>query len=413
MIMKILHTLSQKPEATGSGITIREIISESHKRGYENFLLAGISRGEKYCLPDYLTGKHIFVEFNSENLPFEVAGMSDVMPYKSTRFSDLSEEDITKYENSFREKLITSVETFKPDIIHSHHLWIMTGLIKRTFPDIPLVAHCHGTDIRQIALCPQHRQRVISGCSLVNGVMALSKAQKEQVIKTYGLSPEIVFLTGTGYNEKLFYNGFKEKKDRFNILYAGKLSRAKGVYWLLEALNRISHFNWHLHMAGSGSGLEKDEILKKSEEMKNKVTWHGQISQKNLADLMRSCHVFALPSFYEGFPLVIIEALSSGCRIVVTELPAVTEMKCEESMPFISTVPLPRLNGPDRPVEEDLPLFVENLKKSLEEQLSLSEEKLHDEEITPLLKYYTWTEVFKRIEKVYEVLIVNKRNKFL
>ena len=413
MIMRILHTLSQKPEATGSGITIREIIAQSHKKGHENFLFAGISGGETCRFPCYLEENHIFVEFNSENLPYDVAGMSDVMPYKSTKFSDLSEEDIIKYEEAFLEKLIISVERFKPDIIHGHHLWILTGLMKRTFPEIPLIAHCHGTDLRQIQLCPQHRHRVISGCSKVDGVLVLSGAQKEQVVKTYGLSPEIAFLTGTGYNEQIFHNDRKEKKGRIEILYAGKLSRAKGVYWLLEALHKISHFKWHLHMAGSGSGPEKDEILKKSEEMKDKVTWRGQINQKELAELMRLCHIFVLPSFYEGFPLVLIEALASGCRIVVTELPAVTEMKSEKSMPFISTVPLPRLNGPDRPVEEDVPLFVENLKKSLEEQLYLSEEKLRDEEITPLLKYYTWTEVFKRIEQVYEALIVNKRNKFL
>ncbi len=413
MIMRILHTLSQKPEATGSGITIREIIAQSHKMGHGNFLLSGISGGETYSFPGYLEENHIFVEFNSKNLPYDVAGMSDVMPYKSTRFSDLSEEDIIKYEEAFLEKLITSVERFKPDIIHGHHLWILTGLIKRTFPEIPLIAHCHGTDLRQFVLCPQHRYRAMSGCSKVDGVLVLSGAQKEQVIKTYGLSPEIVFLTGTGYNEQIFHNGCKEKKGKIEILYAGKLSRAKGVYWLLEALNKINRFKWHLHMAGSGSGPEKDEILKKSEDMKDKVTWHGQINHKNLAELMRTCHIFVLPSFYEGFPLVLIEAIASGCRIVTTELPAVTEMKCEQTMPFISTVPLPRLKGPDIPVREDLPLFVENLKASLEEQLYLSEDELCDREITSLLKYYRWSEVFRRIEQVYEAIIVKKRNKFL
>jgi glycosyltransferase involved in cell wall biosynthesis len=247
----------------------------------------------------------------------------------------------------------------------------------------------------------------MSGCSVLDGVMALSISQKEQIIKTYGLSPEIIFLIGTGYNEKIFYNGIKPALSGIDIVYAGKLSRAKGVIWLLKALNKINHFNWHLHMAGSGAGPEHDEVLKEAEEMKGKVTWYGQVRQKELAILMRKCHIFVLPSFYEGFPLVLIEALSSGCRIVVTELPAVMEMTCAKSLPFISTVPLPRLDGPDRPVEEDLPLFVENLKKSLEEQLCLSGEKLPDEEITSLLKYYTWTEVFKKIENVYIKVIKN------
>ena len=40
--MKILHLLSQRPEATGSGIYIQAMIREAARRGHENFLLAGV-----------------------------------------------------------------------------------------------------------------------------------------------------------------------------------------------------------------------------------------------------------------------------------------------------------------------------------------------------------------------------------
>ncbi|MDP2045354.1 MAG: glycosyltransferase family 4 protein, partial [Deltaproteobacteria bacterium] len=45
--MKILHLLSQRPEATGSGIYIQAMIREAARRGHENFLLAGAPRGER------------------------------------------------------------------------------------------------------------------------------------------------------------------------------------------------------------------------------------------------------------------------------------------------------------------------------------------------------------------------------
>ena len=45
--MKILHLLSQRPEATGSGIYIQAMIREAARRGHENFLLAGVPRGEE------------------------------------------------------------------------------------------------------------------------------------------------------------------------------------------------------------------------------------------------------------------------------------------------------------------------------------------------------------------------------
>ena len=56
------------------------------------------------------------------------------------------------------------------------------------------------------------------------------------------------------------------------------------------------------------------------------VTVHGRINQQDLARLMGSCHIFILPSFYEGLPLVLLEALASGCRIITTDLPGCKEL---------------------------------------------------------------------------------------
>ena len=54
------------------------------------------------------------------------------------------------------------------------------------------------------------------------------------------------------------------------------------------------------------------------------VTMHGQLDQPALADLMRRCAVCVLPSFYEGVPLVLVEAAACGCRLVSTDLDAFT-----------------------------------------------------------------------------------------
>ncbi len=409
--IRILHLLSQKPDATGSGITIRAIMEEAHKKGHENYLLAGIPEGEFPLLPDYLKYTSSFVEFQNQRLPFKIPGMSDVMPYGSTRFFDLTPTDLVSYENCFKEKVIEAVNSFKPHIIHSHHLWLLTGLVKRTFPSIPLVAHCHGTDLRQFNLCPHLREKVLSGCSRVNGVIALSVAQKKEIERLYNISPHSVFLTGTGYDEKIFYRREGKTSDKIHILYAGKLSRAKGVYWLLMALEEIEDLPFHLHLAGSGSGPEKEEVLRQADRMKDRVTLHGHINQKDLAELMRKSHIFVLPSFYEGFPLVLIEALACGCRVVVTELPALLEVRGEyEPGNVLTTVPLPTLTGPDRPVEKELPSFVRNLRNSLKEQIevSISGVPYPEEKVTLLLKYYTWQEVFKRIERVYEKILSEK-----
>jgi hypothetical protein len=66
--MKILHLLSQKPEATGSGIYIQAMIREAARRGHENYLLAGVAQGEG-PQPDGLGRACEFVWFEEATSP--------------------------------------------------------------------------------------------------------------------------------------------------------------------------------------------------------------------------------------------------------------------------------------------------------------------------------------------------------
>ena len=63
-----------------------------------------------------------------------------------------------------------------------------------------------------------------------------------------------------------------------------------------------------------------------AKELGEKVRVCGVLSQKSLAKVRRHSHILVLPSFYEGLPLVILEGLASGCRIVATDLPGNKEI---------------------------------------------------------------------------------------
>jgi hypothetical protein len=87
--VRILHLLSQRPECTGSGIYLQNIIDQAAAAGHRNFLVAGIPLDSPPRLA-CIDGEHCsFVTFSGGDLPFPVPGMSDVMPYASSRFRDL------------------------------------------------------------------------------------------------------------------------------------------------------------------------------------------------------------------------------------------------------------------------------------------------------------------------------------
>lgn len=401
--MKILHVLSQRPDSTGSGIYIQAMIREATALGYENFLVAGLGSAvcdDTGCIDQ---DRSIFVNFHNADVSYQIPGMSDIMPYESTKFCNLSEEDLCEYEEAFTKSLQNAVARFKPDVIHSHHLWILSSITRQLFPDIPIVTSCHGSDLRQFQNCPHLQERVLKGCREIDVVLSLSKAQKDEIIRLYNLAPEQVIIAGAGYNDNLFYIDNKPPPDPVQIVYAGKLSNAKGVPWLLRALKSIVSPSWRLHLLGGGSGDEKEHCLELAKGLGEKVEIHGAVPQSELARIMRGSHILVLPSFFEGLPLVILEGLASGCRIVATDLPGTSEVVGNSGAEFISLVKTPRLRFTDQPYEEDEPSFEQNLQKSIQQQIDAA---YHSGEIDisliqDKLDSYTWTGVFKKVREAY------------
>lgn len=238
--MRILHLLSQRPECTGSGIYLQNIIGQAAAAGHWSFLVAGIPRNAPprlSCIDEALCS---YVTFDGGDLPFPVPGMSDVMPYASSRFRDLKTDEIEAYCSAFACRIQEVAGTFRPEIIHTHHLWLMSSLARQLLPDLPVVVTCHSTDLRQYLNCPHLRPLVGRPCREMDMVMALSPHQAERITSLYHIPGERIRVVGGGYDDAIFFWGEKEPAPPVHILYAGKLSRAKGVVWLLRALSRAS-----------------------------------------------------------------------------------------------------------------------------------------------------------------------------
>lgn len=411
--MKILHILSQIPAATGSGFYLQATMEQAHRHGHENYLLAGIPAdfpftqhcGHLPCAdPELIRFEH--------DIDLPIVGMSDVMPYPSARFCDLSNPDLLSYEACFSARLRHAVKRWNPDIIHSHHLWLLTSLARQKFPHLPLVASCHGSDLRQFHNCAHLREDVLRGCNKVDAVCALSAEQKEQIINTYHIDPKHIHIVGAGYNKKLFCapETPPDSKACINIVYAGKLSRAKGVPWLIRALIKIEHKSFHFHLAGDGDGKEKEEILNLSRHLGDNVTIYGNIDQTDLARLLQLSDLFILPSFYEGVPLVVLEAMACHCRVIATDLPGIREMYHNlDDSEWLTRIPLPRMHGIDTPYKEAEDNFVAMLHDAIKQQLERSSKvscRIQPPAgIRTILQYYTWDNTFKRIESVYKDIL--------
>ena len=401
--IKILHLLSQRPDSTGSGIYIQAMLREADARGHHNYLLAGIQSNRSPHLECISEDRCTFVAFGGTDISFPITGMSDVMPYPSKCFSDLKEDELIEYENCFDQKVRNCVQEFNPDIIHSHHLWILSSLARNVAPDLPIVTTCHGSDLRQFRKCVHLQEKIRAGCRRLDAVMALSEAQKKEIAKLYSLPLTKIHVVGAGYNDRLFTPQEKPPPEPVQLVYAGKLSYAKGVPWLLRALSKIHVLPWRLHLVGGGSGEEKQACLRLADDLGDRVEVHGAVSQKDLAAIMKQSHIFVLPSFYEGLPLVVLEALGCGCRVIATNLPGIHEILGKLQTNLISLVKIPRLHAIDSPVEEDEKQFEADLENALKEQIreAMAQPQIDLSPIAEIMTSFSWAGIFERVQAVY------------
>ena len=276
----------------------------------------------------------------------------------------------------------------------------MSSLVPDAASGVPVAAACHATGLRQMELCPGLKEGVVRGCRRLDRFVVLRNDHRDQVAEVLGVERARITVAGAGYRDELFHPGpAPAPKDQ--ILYVGKFSDAKGLPWLLDAVASLAerHPGLRFHVAGGGSGDEADALRSRMAKM-DEVVMHGMLGQPDLADLMRGCGVCVLPSFYEGVPLVLVEAAACGCRIVATDLPGVREQIAPALGGNIDLVSLPRLETVDRPVAEDLPRFTGDLAAALERALDQTPDPVPD------LTAFTWQAVFGRIEGVWAELTV-------
>ncbi len=379
--MKILSLTAQKPDSTGSGVYLTELVKGFHKQGHTQAVITGVTKEDKICLPEGVAVYPVY--YNTEELPFPVAGMSNEMPYKSTRYCDMTEKMTEQYRTAFKKRVEEAIAEFQPDVIICHHLYYLAALTREVCQNIKIIGISHGTDLRQMQKNPWQREYIKEQICRLDKILALHKEQKTDIIQCYGCPESLVDVIGTGYNSDIFYvpqnlddmgtvpanESVVDTGRKKRIIYAGKISEKKGVMSLLKSILYIPDADSKIEIAlagGYGNENEYQEILRLVEECPCKVTFLGKLQQKKLAEELNQSDIFVLPSFFEGLPLVIIEAMACGLRVVCTDLPGIQSW-LNENIPDnrVVFVEPPRMVNTDETVKESLPAFEKRLAEAL------------------------------------------------
>lgn len=388
--MKILSIITQKPSSTGSGIYLTEILKSYRHLGEEQAVICGVTKEDK--LPDIPSVDFFPVYYESEELPYPVLGMSDEMPYNSTRYKDLTKEMLEQFERALSKKLEEVMSVFSPDLILCHHLYLLTALVREKCPQIPIFAFCHNTDLRQMEKHDLEKERIVRNIQKLDKIFTPKEAQRQEVLRLYGVEPEKVINIGIGYNAEelglptgdvLSPHGIPRRREirsasgekyakgeYWDLLFAGKLGEKKGVFSLLrslEALYQKGRKNFRLFMVGdNGNQEEKEAVFALAKTCNYPIYFLGRLDYSDLIPWYEFSDCFLLPSFFDAVPMTVIESLACGNKVVLTALEGLEDF-FTENLPTapIFFVELPPRKNADEIPEEVLPVFEERLEKQI------------------------------------------------
>jgi glycosyltransferase involved in cell wall biosynthesis len=116
------------------------------------------------------------------------------------------------------------------------------------------------------------------------------------------------------------------------VLTVGRLDNMKGVAILIEAIAelRLRGVDITLTVVGDGPKREELQRLADRRSVGALITWAGAVGQDRIRDHYHAADIFCLPSFAEGVPVVLMEAMSTGLPVVANSIAGIPELVEDE-----------------------------------------------------------------------------------
>lgn len=307
---------------------------------------------------------------------------------------------------SYAPDLLAALIAFKPDVIHLHGIWQYTSYVARK------AAVACGS---RLVLSPRGMMDVwamrnsrwkkklmflLQEKKVLNRVdcfHALNQSEADS-IRELGYSQRIEIIpNGTDMpncnQSDLSKSGLAEKK----IVFIGRIHPKKGIEELLEAwklLHKLSPqliSGWKLVIAGWDDGGHFEGYKQKATQLglADSVEWPGKVYGDDKERLLRETSAFILPSFSEGLPMAVVEAMAYGLPVIMTEA-------CNIPEAFTAGAALQI-----EPVPESISAGIARYIAMRPAEVSIMRRNARD----LVENHFTWDQQVKRLQGVYKSLL--------
>lgn len=228
------------------------------------------------------------------------------------------------------------VRSFKPDLVLAY--WVypdgFAGLRVARALGVPCVVGALGSDIH----VRDGLNKLLTRYTIrkADALLTVSAAMRTSAIEDFGAAPARVHTVVNGFNTSVFRPADQtQARQRFGlgsddqvVIYVGRFVVAKGMRELVEASRQLAATNSRFRLALIGDGVMKKELfeLVARAGLSGKVHAPGGLAPEEVAQWICAADVLTLPSWSEGYPNVIVEALACGRPVVATDVGGTREI---------------------------------------------------------------------------------------
>jgi len=230
--------------------------------------------------------------------------------------------------------LLKNYRRFSPDVIHAHNylagLW---AIIIGKVAGIPVIItehgfHREGDDYKRSKFQSlRNRFRFLIAkivFNLADMLVFVSRASRDYITQLFNLTtanrvvPNV--LNNKFLNIKIYNVNEATKDGKKRILFIGGLYPRKGVEYLIEAVKILSQErkDFIVEIIGYGPFRQRYERLVNEYGLTDVVKFLGRVSDEEKIKALKNCDFFVLPSLYENFGIVLIEAMACGKPVITT-----------------------------------------------------------------------------------------------
>ena len=236
---------------------------------------------------------------------------------------------------------IALARTWRPDVLHGHD-WLVgqAAVIASEATGVPFVLTVHATESgRMNGVLASEQSQAIDATEAwsvehADALIVCSRAMREEVLELFDADPASLTVVPNGVDPGEWTTAPARKRrmrERYGsplIAYCGRLEDEKGVQTLIDAVGMLrgSEPDARAVIIGTGSALPRLRARARRRDLLDAVTFTGFIDDADVRAIIAAADVAVVPSLYEPFGFVALEAMALGAPLVVSRTGGLAEI---------------------------------------------------------------------------------------